>query len=179
MAGVGLTLLYLALFRLGSDSATLVDQSANGAAILHAYVQHTFGGAGSFLLAALIFIACLVTAVGLTCACAEFFAQYIPLSYRTLVFILGGFSMVVSNLGLSHLIQISIPVLTAIYPPCIALVVLSFTRSWWHNSTRIIAPPCLSVCFLVSLTASKHLPLAICCQPGVSVYRWRNRDWRG
>ena len=53
MAGVGLTLLYLALFRLGSDSATLVDQSANGAAILHAYVQHTFGGAGSFLLAAL------------------------------------------------------------------------------------------------------------------------------
>ena len=140
MAGVGLTLLYLALFRLGSDSATLVDQSANGAAILHAYVQHTFGGAGSFLLAALIFIACLVTAVGLTCACAEFFAQYIPLSYRTLVFILGGFSMVVSNLGLSHLIQISIPVLTAIYPPCIALVVLSFTRSWWHNSTRIIAP---------------------------------------
>lgn len=103
MAGVGLTLLYLALFRLGSDSASLVDQSANGAAILHAYVQHTFGGGGSFLLAALIFIACLVTAVGLTCACAEFFAQYVPLSYRTLVFILGGFSMVVSNLGLSQL----------------------------------------------------------------------------
>ncbi|VTM86295.1 LIV-II [Raoultella ornithinolytica] len=99
MAGVGLTLLYLALFRLGSDSATLVDQSANGAAILHAYVQHTFGGAGSFMLAALIFIACLVTAVGLTCACAEFFAQYLPLSYRSLVFILGIFSMAVSNPG--------------------------------------------------------------------------------
>ncbi|MDU1268283.1 MAG: branched-chain amino acid transport system II carrier protein, partial [Escherichia coli] len=28
-----------------------------------------------------------------------------------------------------------------IYPPCIALVVLSFTRSWWHNSSRVIAPP--------------------------------------
>ena len=92
------------------------------------------------LLAALIFLACLVTAVGLTCACAEFFAQYLPLSYRTLVFILGIFSMAVSNLGLSHLIQVSIPVLTAIYPPCIVLVVLSFTRPWWHNSTRIIAP---------------------------------------
>jgi len=49
--------------------------------------------------------------------------------------------MAVSNLGLSHLIQISIPVLTMIYPPCIALVVLSFTRSWWHNSSRVIAPP--------------------------------------
>jgi len=140
IAGVGLTLLYLALFRLGSDSASLVDQSANGAAILHAYVQHTFGNGGSFLLAALIFIACMVTAVGLTCACAEFFAQYLPLSYRTLVFILGGFSMLVSNLGLSHLIQISVPVLTAIYPPCIVLIVLSFTRPWWNNATRVIAP---------------------------------------
>src|SRR5690606_20442650 len=56
MAGAGLALLYLALFRLGSDSASLVDQSANGAAILHAYVQHTFGGAGSFMLAVLIFL---------------------------------------------------------------------------------------------------------------------------
>ncbi len=140
MAGVGLTLLYLALFRLGSDSATLVDrvrQRRGDPPCLRA--AHLRRG-GSFLLAALIFIACLVTAVGLTCACAEFFAQYLPFSYRTLVFVLGLFSMAVSNLGLSHLIQVSIPVLTAIYPPCIALVVLSFTRSWWHNSSRVIAP---------------------------------------
>ncbi len=140
IAGVGLTLVYLALFKLGADSATIVDQSANGAAILHAYVQHTFGAMGSFFLASLIFVACIVTAVGLTCACAEFFEHYLPLSYRQLVFILGAFSMVVSNLGLSHLIQISIPVLTAIYPPCIVLVLLSFTLSWWKKSTRIVAP---------------------------------------
>ena len=64
IAGVGLTLLYLCLFRLGSDSGSLVAQSANGAAILHAYVQHTFGMYGSLLLAVLIFVACMVTAVG-------------------------------------------------------------------------------------------------------------------
>ncbi|CAO97590.1 branched-chain amino acid transporter carrier protein BrnQ [Erwinia tasmaniensis] len=140
IAGVGLTLVYLALFKLGADSASIVDQSANGAAILHAYVQHTFGAMGSFFLASLIFVACIVTAVGLTCACAEFFEHYLPFSYRQLVFIIGAFSMVVSNLGLSHLIQISIPVLTAIYPPCIVLVLLSFTLSWWKKSTRIVAP---------------------------------------
>lgn len=140
IAGVGLTLVYLALFKLGADSASIIDQSANGAAILHAYVQHTFGAMGSFFLASLIFVACIVTAVGLTCACAEFFEHYLPFSYRQLVFIIGTFSMVVSNLGLSHLIQISIPVLTAIYPPCIVLVLLSFTLSWWKKSTRIVAP---------------------------------------
>ncbi|MCX2957279.1 MAG: branched-chain amino acid transport system II carrier protein, partial [Candidatus Regiella insecticola] len=69
---------------------------------------------------------------------AEFFSQYLPLSYRALVFILGIFSILVSNLGLTHLIQISIPVLTAIYPPCIVLVVLSFTLRWWHNTTLIM-----------------------------------------
>ncbi len=48
--------------------------------------------------------------------------------------------MLVSNLGLSHLIQLSVPVLTAIYPPCIVLVVLSFTLRWWGNGTRVVGP---------------------------------------
>lgn len=80
IAGIGLTLVYLSLFKLGSSSGELVPDAQNGAVILHAYVQHTFGGIGSLFLAALIFIACMVTAVGLTCACAEFFAQYLPLA---------------------------------------------------------------------------------------------------
>lgn len=173
IAGVGLTLVYLSLFKLGSGSGVLVPEATNGAVILHAYVQNTFGTMGSFFLAALIFIACMVTAVGLTCACAEFFAQYLPLSYKKLVFILGLFSMLVSNLGLSHLIQLSIPVLTAIYPPCIVLVVLSFTLRWWNSATRIIAPVMLVSLLFGILDAVKasafvdlmpewihHLPLA-------------------
>ncbi len=172
IAGLGLLLVYLSLFKLGVNTASLVPHATNGAVILHSYVQQTFGNVGSFFLAALIFIACMVTAVGLTCACAEFFSQYLPLSYKSLVFILGLFSMLVSNLGLSHLIQISIPVLTAIYPPCIALVVLSFTLRWWNSTTRIIAPVMLvslifgiidgikTTAFAANLPAwTSHLPL--------------------
>ncbi len=59
--------------------------------------------------------------------------------------------MVVSNLGLSHLIQISIPVLdgylSAVYRTGCTV---SFTRSWWHNSTRIIAPAMFISLLLVS-----------------------------
>ncbi|NBA96258.1 branched-chain amino acid transport system II carrier protein [Pseudomonas sp. R5(2019)] len=140
IAGVGLALVYISLFRLGAGSHDIAATATNGAAVLHAYVQHTFGSLGSGFLAVLIALACLVTAVGLTCACAEYFSQVLPLSYKTLVVALAGFSLLVSNLGLTKLIAFSIPVLTAIYPPCIVLVALSFCSSFWHSQTRIMAP---------------------------------------
>ncbi|MNE55136.1 Branched-chain amino acid transport system 2 carrier protein [compost metagenome] len=34
----------------------------------------------------------------------------------------------------------SIPVLTAIYPPCIVVVGLSFVKDLWNSPTRILAP---------------------------------------
>lgn len=140
IAGVGLALVYISLFRLGANSHDIAGEASNGAAVLHAYVQHTFGNLGSGFLAGLISLACLVTAVGLTCACAEYFSRLVPLSYRSLVVILAAFSLVVSNLGLTKLIQFSVPVLTAIYPPCIVLVALSFCWSLWHSPSRVIAP---------------------------------------
>ena len=140
IAGLGLALVYISLFRLGSGSHVVAAGAGNGAAVLHAYVQHTFGTLGSTFLAVLISLACLVTAVGLTCACAEYFSALLPLSYKTLVVLLAGFSLLVSNLGLTNLIQFSIPLLTAIYPPCIALVALSFCKDFWHVQGRIVAP---------------------------------------
>ncbi|RZI81008.1 MAG: branched-chain amino acid ABC transporter substrate-binding protein, partial [Pseudomonas sp.] len=67
-------------------------------------------------------------------------SQILPLSYRTLVVILAGFSLVVSNLGLTKLIMFSIPLLTAIYPPCIVLVALSFCKGIWNSPVRIMGP---------------------------------------
>ena len=150
IAGVGLALVYVSLFRLGSGSHEVAVGATNGAAVLHAYVQHTFGSLGSGFLAVLISLACLVTAVGLTCACAEYFSRVLPLSYKTLVIILAAFSLLVSNLGLTKLIAFSIPVLTAIYPPCIVLVALSFCKDFWHEHGRILGPVML-VSFLFGL----------------------------
>jgi LIVCS family branched-chain amino acid:cation transporter len=140
IAGVGLALVYISLFQLGSTSYGLVATATNGAEVLHGYVQHTFGEPGSIFLACLISLACLVTAVGLTCACAEYFSEVLHLPYKVLVILLALFSLLVSNLGLTHLIQVSIPVLTAIYPPCIVLVVLSFCTRLWHAPSRVVAP---------------------------------------
>lgn len=155
IAGVGLALVYISLFRLGSGSHAVAAGAGNGAVVLHAYVQHTFGTMGSAFLAVLISLACLVTAVGLTCACAEYFSRLLPLSYRMLVVLLAGFSLLVSNLGLTNLIHFSIPVLTAIYPPCIALVALSFCKGFWHVQGRIVAPVMLVALLVGMIDAMK------------------------
>ncbi|MFC4864105.1 branched-chain amino acid transport system II carrier protein [Pseudomonas sp. JS3066] len=160
IAGVGLALVYISLFRLGANSHGIAGEAANGAAVLHAYVQHTFGNLGSTFLALLISLACLVTAVGLTCACAEYFSRLLPLSYRSLVIILAVFSLLVSNLGLTKLIQVSVPVLTAIYPPCIVLVALSFCWGLWHSPGRVVAPVMLVSLLFGLIDALKGAELA-------------------
>lgn len=140
ISGVGLTLVYLSLFKLGLGSHEVAPNAANGAIILHAYVQHAFGDLGSLFLTGLIFLACMVTAIGLTCACAEYFAQLTKISYKVLVFILVGFSFIISNLGLTKLIAVSVPVLSAIYPPAIVVILLSFFWSKFNNPRLVIAP---------------------------------------
>ena len=126
ISGVGLTLVYLSLFKLGLGSHEAAPNAANGAQILHAYVQHAFGDLGSLFLSLLIFLACIVTAIGLTCACAEYFTQLTKIPYKILVLILVLFSVLISNLGLTKLIAVSVPVLSAIYPPAIVVIMLSF-----------------------------------------------------
>ena len=140
MAGVGLTALYLCLFRLGLQSHEFIPNAANGAVILHAYVQHAFGNIGSVFLGALIFIACMVTAIGLTCACAEYFHKITKLPYKFLVLLLVGFAFIVSNLGLTKLIEVSVPMLTAIYPPAIVIIFMSFLVNFFNRPKVVFMP---------------------------------------
>lgn len=138
IAGVGLTLVYISLFKLGLGSHEVAANADNGAVILHAYVQHAFGDLGSLFLTGLIFLACMVTAIGLTCACAEYFNELTGLPYKLLVFILIGFSLLISNLGLTKLIAFSVPVLSAIYPPAIVVIMLSFFWKHWNKPSLVV-----------------------------------------
>jgi branched-chain amino acid uptake carrier len=140
ISGIGLTLVYISLFKLGMGSHDIAPNATNGAVILHAYVQHAFGDMGAYFLSAMIFVACMVTAIGLTCACAEYFSELTKIPYKVFVFILVGFSLLISNLGLTKLIAVSVPVLSAIYPPAIAVILLSFCSKWFISPSRVIAP---------------------------------------
>lgn len=138
IAGVCLTLIFISLFKLGLGSHEVAPNATNGAVILHAYVQHAFGNVGSLFLTILIFLACMVTAIGLTCACAEYFNELTGISYKLLVFIQIGFSLIISNLGLTQLIAFSVPILSAIYPPAIVVIVLSFVNKYWWKPSLVV-----------------------------------------
>lgn len=140
IAAAGLSMVYLALFYLGATSGSLVGEGVNGGQILASYVQHRFGIAGSALLALVIILACLTTAVGLLTACGEYFSRLLPLSYRAVVWVFGLFSMAVANQGLDSLISVSIPVLVGLYPLAIVLVCMSLLTSGMARPQNLMRP---------------------------------------
>ncbi|MCQ4305595.1 branched-chain amino acid transport system II carrier protein [Stutzerimonas frequens] len=140
IAAIGLSLVYLALFYLGATSQGIAAGAENGVQILTTYVQHTFGTPGSLLLAVVITLACLTTAVGLTTACGEFFSALLPVSYRAVVIVFALFSLLVANQGLTQLISVSVPVLVGLYPLAIVLVALSLLDRFWLSAPRVFVP---------------------------------------
>lgn len=140
IAAIGLAVVYLLLFYLGATSYGVAAGASNGGQILTAYVQHTFGTPGLLLLAAVIILACLTTGVGLITACGEFFSRLMGVSYRAAAGVFVLFSLLVSNMGLSELIRISIPVLVGLYPLAIMLVLLSLADRLWRNPSRVLRP---------------------------------------
>ncbi len=134
IAAAGLALVYVSLFRLGATSGGLISNPGNGGEIVALYVAKLFGPAGQLILAGIVSLACLTTAVGLTSACADFFHTLWPrISYRTLVVAMCAICALVANVGLSTLISLSIPVLVAIYPVAIALVAMTFLKDLYAH----------------------------------------------
>lgn len=140
IAAVGLALVYVSLIYLGATSGSLTPDATTGVKILTSYVQHTFGPWGMVLLAVVILLACLTTCVGLVSACAAYFCQLLPCSYRSMVVLMSLLSMAVANQGLEQLIAVAVPVLVTIYPVSIALVLLSLLTGLWKQARRVYAP---------------------------------------
>ncbi len=133
IAAAGLALVYISLFYLGATSSAIASGLDNGGAILSVYTQALFGQSGQMVLALIVMLACLTTAIGLISACSDFFASHTSVSYHKWIIINGVACATVANVGLAQLISLSIPVLFALYPVAIAMVALTFIRSYLPN----------------------------------------------
>ena len=135
LAGTILALVYAMLSYMGMCSSGVYALQDNGAWTLRCIVYQVFGGTGAVLLAAIFTLACLTTCVGLINSISQYFSTLLAgISYRTWVFVITFFSLLVCNLGLNMILSISVPVLNAIYPVSIVLILLGLSHDLWKRN---------------------------------------------
>jgi LIVCS family branched-chain amino acid:cation transporter len=115
----------------GVLSRSYAPLKANGGEILADIASKYFPAGGTILLAAIVFLACLKTVIGLVTSCAECFVEMFPnvLSYRAWSVIFCTVTFAIANFGLTTIIRFSLPVLTLLYPLAITLTILALTGS--------------------------------------------------
>ena len=133
-----MALLYGATALVGAQSfglyaERLSDPGFTGGDAFAIIARHYFGRGGGLLLAVTVTLCCMKTAIGLVTSCAETFEEMFPLSYSRWAVVFSGVSLLISNFGLSRIIDFSAPVLYFLYPLAIALILLGvFGRFFSH-----------------------------------------------
>ena len=137
--GLLMALIYVLTIVMGAQSRGLFAVSENGGIALAQISGHYLGAVGSVVLALTITFACLKTAIGLVTSCSETFVKMFPkkLSYNAWVYCITGFSLLVSNVGLSKIISYSIPALMFIYPLAITLIILALTGKLFDHDSCV------------------------------------------
>lgn len=121
-------IIYSALSYIGATSLGQLPLSENGGIALADISTYYFGSFGHILLASTVTVACLKTAIGLITACSTTFSELYPntLSYKSYVYLITLVSFLISNVGLTSIIYLAIPILMLLYPLAITLILLAF-----------------------------------------------------
>ncbi|AQS04135.1 branched-chain amino acid transport system II carrier protein [Clostridium beijerinckii] len=136
---IGMTIIYGSLAYMGATSLGSVNRADNGGSILSMVSNHYFGFTGQILLAFIVGIACIKTAIGLITSCSEMFSEMFPnsISYKKYAVLFTVFSFIIANFGLSNIIQLSIPVLMFLYPLVITLILLSLLAPFINKQSDV------------------------------------------
>ena len=162
IAGLFLSIIYGMLTYLGAVSKTRFGITENGAQVLTNVVFYLFGEKGAVLLGVIFSLACLTTSVGLLTSCSQYFAKLMPkVSYNTFVKILSVSSMIFANVGLTQILKFSVPVLTAIYPMAIVLMVLAFLNKFFKGNSYVYLFTMICTSFVSILDALGQFGLRI------------------
>lgn len=135
IAAIGLFIVYGGLTFLGATVSTMFDSNISQAVLIVSITEMLLGYPGKIVLALIVTLACLTTAIGLTSATGQYFSQLTnnKIKYETVVIIVCAFSLVVSNFGVNTIIQFSAPILTLIYPPTIVLILFTLVGNKINN----------------------------------------------
>ena len=137
ITAIMMSIIYFASTIMGSKSLMFLSLSENGGIALAQMASLYLGNYGLIILAITIGLACLKTAIGLVTSCSETFVSMFPnsLDYKKWAIIFSVFSFVISNFGLTQIINYSIPVLMFLYPVAIVLIILGLIFNKTNNKT--------------------------------------------
>lgn len=133
MFGVGivafilLAVVYSTLAYSGASMSTVIDTTAQRAAMLTTIVKNLLGSWGQLAMGLAVCFACLTTAIGLTTTCGQYFEEVSKgkISYKKTILVTVAVEFIISLIGVDSLINLAVPVLTFIFPIMIALILFS------------------------------------------------------
>ena len=133
MFGVGivafilLALVYSTLAYSGASMSTVIDSTAQRAAMLTTIVKNLLGSWGQLAMGLAVCFACLTTAIGLTTTFGQYFEEVSKgkISYKKTILVTVAVEFIISFVGVDSLINLAVPVLTFIFPIMIALILFS------------------------------------------------------
>ena len=133
MFGVGivafilLAVVYSTLAYSGASMSTVIDSTAQRAAMLTTIVKNLLGSWGQLAMGLAVCFACLTTAIGLTTTCGQYFEEVSKgkISYKKTILVTVAVEFIISLVGVDSLINLAVPVLTFIFPIMIALILFS------------------------------------------------------
>lgn len=155
-----MSIIYLLTALVGVTTRGAIAVSENGGIALADMASLYFDNIGIYLLLVIVTIACIKTSIGLIVSCSEMFSRLFPkfLSERMWSIVLVVFSFIISNAGLTTIIQYSLPVLMFIYPLVISLILMSIVgKSFDYHSIvyKITTICCMIMAFFDFVN---HLP---------------------
>ena len=143
IAGVLMAIIYCGLALAGTQLSTVMPDATNGAAILARSASMHFGLAGTVVVFAIFFLACMNVCIGLISCCSRYFCETYVVKggaeaseeamrrpFAVLAFVFAAFSCVLSNVGLDMILMFSVPMLNALYPVAIVLVLMGLVHGF-------------------------------------------------
>ena len=135
-----LAFIYVFIAKIGAESVTVIGMQDTGAPVLAETAKILFGNAGAVILAVIVLLACLSTAIGLITCCAAYFLKLTGrFSYIYWVSVFSIVSFLVGMFGLQTIITSTVPVLMFIYPLAVVLIVLLFTHKFFNGRQCVYA----------------------------------------
>ncbi|RMC48872.1 branched-chain amino acid transport system II carrier protein [Lactobacillus sp. ESL0228] len=133
-------IIYIGLIWLGATTLNHFKISSEGGTAFNQIITYYLGGFGHALLATLVTLTCLTTAVGLLVAFAQdFHRSFSKVNYHVWLTIMTIASFITANFGLNTIISWSTPMLMFLYPIAIVLIILSITGIYFNYDKKVYA----------------------------------------